>query len=71
MDQEHKSTLRRTIISQTWNNNLAKKLIEDVEKANSTPKINSGPSKLQLAIHSEKIRETTLGETFDIEGSEF
>ena len=70
MDQEHKSTLRRTIISQTWNNNLAKRLIEYVESTNSNPKINSGPSKLQLAIISEKKRAKALEETFDIEGSE-
>ena len=61
MNYEHKSNLRKALISQTWNKRLASAILNAVEEDLKRPQPQKGQSNLQLAIEKEKIRNKEIG----------
>ena len=60
MNYEHKLNLKKAIISQTWNKNLAGAIVNAIEKDLRKPKPKAGQSMLQLAIEKEKGKKKDL-----------
>jgi len=60
MNYETKSNLRKALISQTWNKNLATAIVNAVEEDLRKPKPKAGKSMLQLAIEKEKGKKKDL-----------
>ena len=54
MNYEHKSNLKKALISQTWNKNLAGAVINAIEENLKRPQPKGEPSALQIAIEKEK-----------------
>ena len=54
MNLEHKSNLRKALLSQTWNQSLAAEVIHAIEQGLKTPKPREAKSAIQLAIEKEK-----------------
>lgn len=54
MNYEHKSNLKKALISQTWNKPLAGAVINAIEEDLKQPKKKAEPSILQLAVEKEK-----------------
>jgi len=54
MKFETKSNLKQALISQTWNKDLVKAIVNAVEEGLKKPKPKAGKSLLQLAIEQEK-----------------
>ena len=69
MNYEHKSSLEKALISQTWNKNLTGAVVTAIEENSKKPKPKKEPSKLQLAIENEKAKKYKSGPDFS-EGSE-
>ena len=61
MNYEHKSNLKKAIISQTWNKNLAGAVVNAIEEDLKKPKPKEEPSSLQIAIEKEKGRKFKPG----------
>ena len=54
MNYEHKSNLKKALISQTWNENLAATIVNAIEEELMKPTPKAGKSMLKLAIEKEK-----------------
>ncbi len=54
MNYEHKESLERALISQTWNQSLAGAVVAAIEQRLKNPQVKEAPSALQLAIEKEK-----------------
>ena len=66
MDQDHKTMLRKTLVSQTWNVPLTKAVITAIEEDQMRPKLKTKPSALEIAVRNEKrinsISQTSVAE---------
>ncbi len=64
MDYEHRLTLEKTIVSQTWNNQLVEALISAIEEDLKTPKCLKSPSALTIALNAEKTKAIKSSTSF-------
>ena len=69
MNYEHKTNLKKALISQTCNENLTSKLVSKIEENSKKPKQKIGPSLLQLAIEKEK-GKSSKSKTYNSEVTE-
>ncbi len=54
MNHEHRSNLKKALLSQTWNTALAGAVLQSIEADQEKPKLKKAPSALQLAVQEEK-----------------
>lgn len=69
MNYEHKTNLQKALISQTWNEVLASKIVTAIEENLRKPKPSKGPSMLQIAVEKEKGKTHKL-QTYNHEDAE-
>ncbi|MDP6834284.1 MAG: hypothetical protein QGG94_03905 [Prochlorococcaceae cyanobacterium ETNP1_MAG_9] len=69
MNHEHRSNLKKALLSQTWNNALTSAVLQCIEADLQKPKQKKSPSALQLAVEGEKGRKFKSGPAIS-EGSE-
>ena len=60
MKDENKSNLKKTLMSQTWNENLTGAIVNAIEEELMKPKPKAGKSMLKLAIEKEKREKRNL-----------
>ena len=58
MNYEQKANLKKALLSQTYNKNLAGAVVNAIEEALKRPKPKQEPSVLKLAIEKEKGRSS-------------
>ncbi len=70
MNNQQKASLREALFSQTWNQQLAGDVISAIEKDLTLPETIKEPSKLQLALEKESIKQSQSTPDFTQESEE-